>query len=121
MQNFITLEGGYLAIAAFVLLVALFVSTRSFMAKGSFKKALLYTFIVLALFIGGHYYVTTNRMVKVSMAFEQNKEILCESRMLRKVAQSVIIQKSNEWTLKDNLFTSPNYTRGFHSARCIVK
>ena len=60
-------------------------------------------------------------MAEVRTAFEQDKPILCESRMLRKVAQSVIIQKSKEWSMEGDLFVSPNYSRPFHSARCIVK
>lgn len=121
MQKFFILEGGYLAIGAFVLAIALIVSTRSFMPRGAYKKGLGYTAIVIAFFIGGHYYVTTSRMAEVSKAFAQDEPIICESRMLRKVAQSVTIQKSKDWSMKGDTFVSPNYTRPFHSARCIVK
>jgi hypothetical protein len=121
MQKFFILEGGYLLIGFFILGITLFVSTRPFMAKGGYKKALSITGLVLAIFIGGHYYITTSRMAEVRTAFEQDKPILCESRMLRKVAQSVIIQKSKEWSMEGDLFVSPHYSRPFHSARCIVK
>jgi len=121
MQKFFILEGGYLLIGLFILGVTLFVSTRSFISKGRYKKNLTVVTLILAFFIGAHYYVTTSRMAEVRMAFEQDKPILCESRMLRKAAQSIIIQKSKEWSMEDDLFVSPNYSRPFHSARCIVK
>jgi hypothetical protein len=121
MQKFFILEGGYLVIAMFVLAIALFVSTRPFMPKGAYKKGLGITGFILAVFVGGHYYVTTNRMAEVRHAFDADKPILCESRMRRKVAQSVTVQKSKEWSMEEDLFISPNYSRPFHSARCIVK
>jgi len=121
MQKFFILEGGYLLISLFILGITLFVSTRPFMPKGGYKKGLGVVAFVLALFIGGHYYITTSRMAEVRAAFEQDKPILCESRMLRKVAQSVMIQKSKEWSMEGDLFVSPHYSRPFHSARCIVK
>lgn len=121
MNKFFILEGGYLAIGLFALAIALFVSTRAFMPKGAYKKGVGYTALVVGILIAGHFYITTSRMAGVTEAFEQNKQILCESRMLRKVAQSVTVQKSQNWHLSDDLFTSPNYTRPFHIARCIVK
>jgi len=121
IQKFFILEGGYLAIALFVLAITLFVSTRPFMPKGAYKKSLGIVGLILAFFIGGHYMLTINRIAEVSNAFAQDKPILCESRMLRKVAQSITIQKSKEWSMEGDLFVSPNYSRSFHSARCIVK
>jgi len=121
IQKFFILEGGYLAIAMFALAITLFVSTRPFMPKGALKKGLSGVTLVIAIFIGAHYYITTNRMAEVKTAFELDKPILCESRMQRKVAQSVTIKKSREWSLENDLFTSPNYSRPFHTARCIVK
>jgi hypothetical protein len=121
IQKFFILEGGYLAIALFVLAITLFVSTRPFMPKGAYKKGLTIVTLVLTLFIGGHYTITINRMAEVSQAFIQDKPILCESRMLRKAAQSITIQKSKDWRMEGDLFVSPNYSRPFHSARCIVK
>jgi len=121
MQKFFILEGGYLFIGLFILSITLFVSTRSFMPKGGYKKAMMLMMLIIAFFIGAHYKITTSRMEKVRTAFEKNKPILCESRMLRKVAQSVTIQKSKEWSMDGDLFVSPHYSRPFHSARCIVK
>lgn len=121
MQKFFILEGVYLVLALFVLLITLFVTTRPFMPKGALKKGLLGVASILILFIGGHYTITTDRMDEVKSAFEKDQPIICESRMQRKVAQSVIIQKSNEWSMDGDSFVSPNYDRPFHSARCIVK
>jgi hypothetical protein len=71
--------------------------------------------------VGAHYTITTNRMAEVATAFEQDKVIICESRATRKVAQTVLVQKSNGWLLKDNNFISSSYSRPFFIARCIVK
>lgn len=121
MKNFFFLEGAYLILGGIILLITLFVSTRPFMTKGAWKKGLLWVTLVLAFFIGGHYIVTVNRMAEVQAAFEQDLPILCESRMQRKVAQTVTVQRSNDWTLENNNFVSPHYNRPFFSARCIVK
>ena len=121
MGNFFFLEGAYLILGGVILLITLFVTTRPFMGKGSVKKGLFWVTLVLVFFIGGHYKVTVNRMTEVKAAFNADKKILCESRMQRKVSQAVTIQKSNEWALEDDNFVSPNYSRPFFSARCIVE
>ena len=121
MKNFFYLEGAYLILGGIILLITLFVTTRPFMSKGAIKRGLFWVTLVIAIFIGGHYKVTTDRIAEVKQAFENDKTIICESRMQRKVAQSVNIQKSNEWTLENNNFVSPNYSRPFFIARCIVK
>lgn len=121
MQKFFILEGGYLVMGLIVILITLFVTTRPFMAKGAVKKGMIGVILILTLFIGGHFYVTTSRMAAVKSAFNNDQVIICESRMQRKVAQTVIVQKSNEWFMEGDNFASPNYTRVFHSARCIVK
>jgi len=121
MENFFELEGAYLTIGLFVVAIALFVSTRKMMPKGAYKKGVGYTLIVVLALIGLDFYIRTNRMSEIKTAFHANKTIMCESRMLRKAAQSVIIKKSNGWSLKNNLFSSPQYSRSFHAARCIVK
>jgi len=121
MKNFFFLEGAYLILAGIILLITLFVTTRPFMSKGSVKKGLLWVSLVLALFIGGHYMITIKRMAEVQVAFMKDLPILCESRMQRKVAQVVTVQKSNEWSLEEDNFISPNYSRPFFSARCIVE
>lgn len=121
MKNFFFLEGAYLILGTIILLITLFVTTRPFMAKGAVKKGLMWVSLVIALMIGAHYGVTINRMAEVQSAFEKDLEIMCESRMQRKVAQYVIIKKSRDWRLEGDNFVSPNYTRPFFSARCIVK
>ncbi len=119
MSLFFQLEVGYLGIALFILVITIFVSTRPFFAKGSWKKSVSLVAFILAGFILAHYFVTTNRMTTVENTFNNNGQVICESRMVRKVAQSVIIEKSNDWILEDHIFTSPNYERGFYTARCI--
>ena len=121
MGNFLFLEGAYLILGGIILLITLFVSTRPFMAKGAWKKGLFWVTVVLAVMIGAHYGITTSRMADVKEAFEKDEVILCESRMQRKVAQTVTIQKSNDWSLEGDNFVSPNYSRPFFIARCIVE
>ncbi len=121
MSKFLELEGGYLVIALVILLVTLFVASRPMFKRGSAPKALIVVGLVLAIFIGLHNKVTTDRMAEVKQAFSEGKVVICESRMQRKVAQSINIDKSKEWVLEGDLFTSPNYSRPFHTARCLVK
>ncbi len=120
MELFFQLEGGYLAIATFAMIITIFVTTRPFIAKGAWKKGVTLMLITITGFIGVHYFVTISRMSGVEETFNNNKKVLCESRMIRKVAQSVTILKSNEWVLKDHKFSSPNYSRKFFTARCII-
>ncbi len=119
MELFFKLEAGYLGIAVFALLVTLFVTTRPFVVKGAHKKGLLLVGSACIVFIGMHFYVTTDRMNGVETAFNNGEKVICESRMVRKVAQSVTVEKSNEWFLNSHMFSSPNYTREFFTARCI--
>ena len=86
MKNFFFLEGGYLILGAIILLVTLFVTTRPFMAKGAVKRGLMWVTLVLAIMIGLHFNITMNRMAEVKVAFENDESIICESRMVRKVA-----------------------------------
>ena len=121
MEKFLELEGGYLFIAFVILAVTLFVTTRPFFSHGAIKKGLLSVGLFLVLAIGLHFKVTTGRMSEVKSAFNSGQTIICESRAQRKVAQSVDIVKTNEWSLDGDLFVSPNYSRPFHTARCLVK
>ena len=121
MDKFLELEAGYLFIAFVILAVTLFVSTRPFFAKGSFKKAMISVSLFLAFAIGFHFKITTDRMGGVKSAFNDGKTIICESRDVRKVAQSVDVNINNEWLLEGDVFSSPNYNRVFHSARCLIK
>jgi uncharacterized membrane protein YjgN (DUF898 family) len=121
MLKFLELEGGYLVIALLVILVTLFVTTRPFMSKGALKKGVLGVVLFFTIAIGLHFKITTDRMNDVKNAFLNNQKIICESRARRKVAQTVLVEKQNEWQIEGDLFVSPNYSRAFHSARCIVK
>ena len=123
LKEFFVLEGAYLVIAIVILLVTLYVTTRPFMPKGAKKKGLIYVLVILASFIAGHYYITTSRIDAVKEAFQSGKAILCESRMLRKAAQVIEIQKNTpaKWSIDGYNFISPNYIRPFNIARCIVK
>jgi hypothetical protein len=122
IKEFFILEGAYLIIGFFILVVAFFVGTRPFVRGGNgWKTGVTYTAIVVAIFIAGHYYLTTNRIHNVEQRFKEGKPIICESRAVRKVAQSIVIDpiRSPNWTLKNHEFSSPDYVRPFHSARCV--
>jgi len=120
--KFFYLEGAYLIMAAIILLITLFVTTRPFMSPSAPKKGLLGVGLFLAFFIGAHYWVTTSRIEKVREAFEAGKPVICESRELRKMAQSIEIRKGPaQWRIEGDNFVSPQFTRPFHLARCIVK
>lgn len=119
MELFLKLEAGYLGIAIFALAITLIVTTRSFVAKGIWKKSLAIMTIIVGFFIGLHYIVTTNRIYEVETTFNDGGKVICENRAVRKVSQSVIIEKSNEWVLNNHMLSSPNYNREFFTARCI--
>jgi hypothetical protein len=121
MGNFFYLEGVYLIIGFLALLITLYVTTRPFMSKGALKKGLFWVSLVISVMVSAHYIITTKRMAEVEKAFNNNEVIICESRATRKVAQTVFIQKSNDWSLEKDNFISPNYSRPFFIARCIVK
>lgn len=120
-MQFLELEGGYLAIAAFILVVTAFATTRSFMGKHSFKYGMGIVGGLLGVLILAHYFLTITRMQTVKDAFLDGRNVICESRAIRKVAQSLVINKSFGWQLADDTFTSREYERGFHTARCIVE
>lgn len=119
MELFLKLEAGYLGIAFFVLVVTLIVTTRSFVPKNIWKKSLAIMSIIMGIFIGMHYIVTMNRINEVEKTFNEGEKVICENRAIRKVSQSVIIEKSNDWTLENHMLSSPNYNRDFFTARCI--
>ena len=119
-MTFLKLEAAYLIMGAVALLITLYVTTRPFMSKDAPKKGLVGVAIVVALMVGGHYTMTTSRMAEVRQAFDADKQIVCESRLLRKAAQSVVIQKSKGWAIQDDTFVSPAFIRPFHMSRCIV-
>ena len=123
LGKFFYLEGAYLILAGIILLITFYVTTRPFMSPKAPKKGLSLVAIVLAIFIGMHFWVTTSRISAVKQAFEAGKPVLCESRMLRKMAQSVQIHKGTaaKWHIEGDNFVSPSFVRPFHMARCIVK
>jgi len=56
----------------------------------------------------------------VKNRFLKGGAVICESKAIRKVAQSIIIDPNKQgWVLVDDEFHSPKYERGFHSARCL--
>ena len=119
MELFFKLEAGYFAIALFVLLVTIFVTTRNFMARGIWKKALLIMTVIMSIFIGLHYFVTVSRIHKVEEVFNNGGKIICENRAIRKVSQSIVIEKSGDWVLENRMLSSENHSREFFTARCI--
>ncbi len=119
-MKFLELEGAYIIIAVFILAIGAFVTTREFMPKNAFKKGMPILFIILSTLILLHYYVTTNRMKEVKSAFDSGKVVICESRENRKGAQSILISKDKFWKLQEDIFVNDQYSRGFHSARCLV-
>jgi len=121
MGNFFYLEGVYLILGFMALLITLYVTTRPFMSKGAVKKGFFWVSLVIIIMVGGHYSITTSRIAEVRKAFNEDKVIICESRATRKVSQTVNVKKSNDWSLEENDFISPNYNRPFFIARCIVK
>ncbi|WP_457597118.1 hypothetical protein [Hydrogenimonas sp.] len=120
MKEFFYIEGAYLILGAIVLLITLFVTTRPFMGPGAVKKGMAGVSLFLALAIGAHYWVTTSRMAEVKAAFEAGKPVICESRLIRKGAQSLIIRKKLGWRLEGDYFVSDHYVRPFFTARCVV-
>ena len=121
MQEFFYLEGAYIIFGLIVLAIALFVTTRPFMGKDALKKGMTGVFIIVSIFIIAHFIVTKNRMESVKKAFYEGKEILCENRVYTKGANFITIKKDLEWKLEGDYFKSPNYTRDFFLARCIIK
>ncbi len=122
MENFIDLEGGYLIIGLFGLAVSIFVGTRPFIGDGkTWKKTVPFMLITLTVFIGAHYWITTSRMADVKNRFNHSGAVICESKAQRKVQQSIIIDptKPQGWMLVGDEFKSPQYSRSFHSARCL--
>ena len=120
MEKFFYLEGGYLILAFIIMLVTLYVTTRPFMGKGAVKRGMGSVGTILALLIGAHYWVTTERMSEVRDAFNRGEKIICESRIIRKGAQSIILSKKLGWRLDGDYFVSDAYNRPFFTARCIV-
>jgi len=121
MKTFLVLEAGNLTIAAFFFLIAVIVGTRPFVRTSVKKAIFMFVIVFFAFIIGGHYYITSERMESVKEAFAQGNDVVCENRMHRKAAQGIVISQKNAWRLNGDEFVNPDYNRGFHAARCIVK
>ena len=119
MPLFFELEIPYIAIGIFFLLVTLFVTTRDFMPKVAFKRGMIGVFVIFAIMISIHYYVTTTRMDGVKRIFNEGKTIICENKMHRTISQSVLISKKLGWRIDGDLFKNKDYARDFHTSRCI--
>ncbi len=119
MDKFLELEGAYLAICVFILIITTVVTTRSFVGKNAFKIGFPAVFLFLAFFIGLHFYVTTDRMNGVKERFHEGKPVICENRINRKAEQSIIISNKEGWSLDEDIFVSPKFVRPFHTARCL--
>ena len=118
-MNFLELEGAYIGIGIFILIIAAIVTTRSFVGKNAFKIGMPIVFVALTFFVCLHYYVTTDRMAGVEERFNEGLPVICENRIQRKTGQSVTMLKKLGWKLDKDIFTHPQYARGFHTARCI--
>ena len=119
MPLFFELEIPYISIGIFFLLVTLFVTTRDFMPKVAFKRGMIGVFAIFAIMISLHYYVTTTRMDGVKRIFNEGKTIICENKMRRTISQSVLISKKLGWRIDGDLFKNKDYSRDFHTSRCI--
>ena len=116
---FFELELAYIVISVFILGVVIFVTTRDFIPKVAFKRALIIVSSLLMTLIGLHFYSTTSRMVMVEESFNQNKTIICENRMQKTISQSVLLYKKQGWKIENHLFKNPEYERDFHTSRCL--
>ena len=119
MKLFFELELAYIFIAIFFLVVTAIVTTRSFSPKNSFKKIFPAVFVFLFIAIFAHFKVTTSRMAEVESLFLKGETVLCENRTKKEFSKAILINDKLGWDLKDNVFTNPEYFKGFHSARCV--
>jgi len=118
-MQFLELEAAYIIIAIFFLVITAIVTTRSFSPKNSFKKVFPVVFIISFIMIMLHYNITTSRMAEVEDEFSKGETILCENRTKSDVSKSIRIDIDHGWTLKNHVFSNPDYIKSFHSARCV--
>lgn len=119
MELFLELEIVYIVIGIFILSVTAIVTTRDFMPKVAFKRGMLSVGAFVVIMIALHYNATTSRMQNVQEMFNSGEEIICENKMKRTVARSVILSKALGWRVEDHLFKNSDYERDFHTSRCI--
>ena len=121
MENFFILEGGLLIVAAFMLAVTAFTSTRSFTSKGAFKRTFPLVFIALVIVITWHYNQTVDRIELVKKEFENGKIIVCDNKGDLTLGRNVLVDKSRYgWRTDGFYFLSDIYSRNFHISRCVV-
>lgn len=119
MELFLELEIVYIVIGLFFLAVTLFVTTRDFMPKVAFKRGMIGVTLLFTIMINLHFLFTTKRMAGVKEIFNEGGVIICENKMRRTISRSVLISQELGWIIEGDKFTSPNYERDFHTARCI--
>jgi len=122
MERFFQLEGGYLLIGLFALGVAIFVGTRPFVGNGkAWKKTVPFILITITGFVGTHFVATTSRISDAKEQFNSGGSVICESKAVRKVAQTIIInpKSSQNWSIIGDEFHSPEFSRNFQIARCL--
>ncbi len=119
MKLFLELEAAYILIGVFCLIVTAIVTTRKFSPPNSFKKVFTAVFLFLVIAIFAHYKVTTSRMQEIETLFLKGETVICENRTKKEFSQSIMINDNLGWDLKDNVFSNPEYFKGFHSARCV--
>jgi hypothetical protein len=119
MGLFFELEIVYLVIGVFFLVIAAVVTTRDFMPKGAFKKGMIGVLGAIILMVGFHYTITIKRIHGVEEIFNNGETVICENKMHRTIAKSVLLSKSLGWRLEDHLFKHDEYERDFHSSRCV--
>jgi len=119
MQLFFELESVYIVIGIFFLLITLYVTSREFMPKVALNRGIISVTIIISIFISLHYFFTVKRMNEIKEIFNNGGTVICENKMHRTISQSVLISKKSTWELHGNLFTSKNFQRAFHTARCV--
>ncbi|MFK5937936.1 MAG: hypothetical protein QM497_06000 [Sulfurimonas sp.] len=119
MPLFLELEGPYMVIGVFFMLVALFVTTRDFMPRVAFKRGMIGTFVAFSILIAIHFSITTSRMNEVKKMFNNDETIICENKMRRTISQSILISKKLGWRIEKDLLKSDDYVRDFHVSRCV--
>lgn len=138
MERFLALEGGYLIVLLIILfvifllillirflLILIGINKRPIFKKSLISKILLVVGTVGVVFIGLHHKIAIDRMIEVKNAFKEGKTIVCEYGVdlltEHKVESMNISKKTNEWSIKGDIFVSPNYSHAFHTTRCLVK
>ena len=119
MELFFELEIAYITIGIFFLIITAIVTTQSTLPKSSFKYGMLGVFSIFSGMIIMHYFFTVARMNGVEEIFNNGEVIICENKMRKTISRSVLISKELGWRLKDHKFTSDDFTRDFHTSRCV--